>query len=197
MGRFVPSMIAISLVLGAVPLDDLRAIALLAAAQEANAPAVAAPADAAPQAPTISSAPAAGSTASPASEASTVSGESGKATDGAAESRETGSLATGTGKPTPGFMDGFFNNPLNLILLMFVALYVFLLLVPKPGRKEQKALQERLANLKKNDRVVLSSGIHGVVANINAEAGTVTVRVDESTNTRLTVDRASIRSVEA
>lgn len=61
----------------------------------------------------------------------------------------------------------------------------------------QKALQERLANLKKNDRVVLSSGIHGVVANINAEAGTVTVRVDESTNTRLTVDRASIRSVEA
>lgn len=197
MGRFVPSMIAMSLVLGVVPLDDLRAIALFAAAQEASTPAAETPADAAPQAPTISSAPAAGSPASPASEPSTASGDSGKATDGAAENRETGALATGTGKPTPGFMDGFFNNPLNLILLMFVALYVFLLLVPKPGRKEQKALQERLANLKKNDRVVLSSGIHGVVANINAEAGTVTVRVDESTNTRLTVDRASIRSVEA
>ncbi len=99
--------------------------------------------------------------------------------------------------PPPTFFESFFGNPLNLILLLFVAFYLFLLLVPKPGQKERKALQERLASLKKNDRVVLTSGIHGVVANINTEAGTVTVRVDESTNTRLTVDRASIRSVVA
>jgi preprotein translocase subunit YajC len=72
-----------------------------------------------------------------------------------------------------------------------------MLLVPKAGRKEQKLLQERLSNLKKNDRVVLSSGIHGIVANVNADAGTVTVRVDEGTNAKLTVDRAAIRSVEA
>lgn len=190
MGRFVPSMIAMSFVLGVVPMDDLGAISLFAAAQEATAPNAETPAAAAPQTPTISSAPSANEGKAPSEESKGADG-------GTATSGDAGSSATGTGKPTPGFMDGFFNNPLNLILLMFVALYVFLLLVPKQGRKEQKALQERLANLKKNDRVVLSSGIHGVVANINAEAGTVTVRVDESTNTRLTVDRASIRSVEA
>ncbi|AMV32585.1 preprotein translocase subunit YajC [Pirellula sp. SH-Sr6A] len=194
MGRFVPSIIAVSLVLGVVPVDELRALSLLAATQEgssqpADTPSTA-PGSPALQAPTISSAPAA---------TSQGNGEAGagEVESGAVAERELGSAATGNGKPTPGFMDGFFNNPLNLILLMFVALYVVLLLVPKPGKKAQKALQERLANLKKNDRVVLSSGIHGVIANINAEAGTVTVRVDESTNTRLTVDRASIRSVEA
>jgi preprotein translocase YajC subunit len=101
----------------------------------------------------------------------------------------------GTG--SQGFFESFLNNPLNLILLMFVALYLVLLLLPKPGRKEQKALEERLANLKKNDRVVLSSGIHGIVANINAEAGTITLRVDEGSNAKLTVDRSAIRSVEA
>ena len=94
-------------------------------------------------------------------------------------------------------MEAFLNNPLNLILVLFVAFYLFLLFVPKANRKEQKVLQERLSNLKKNDRVVLSSGIHGIVANVNADAGTVTVRVDEGTNAKLTVDRAAIRSVEA
>jgi preprotein translocase YajC subunit len=194
MGRFVPSIIAMSLVLGVVPVDELRALSLLAATQEgssqtAETPSTT-PASPVSQAPTISSAPAATGESKGGTEA-------GSKESGAVADRGLGSSATGNGKPTPGFMDGFFNNPLNLILLMFVALYVVLLLVPKPGKKAQKALQERLANLKKNDRVVMSSGIHGVVANINAEAGTVTVRVDESTNTRLTVDRASIRSVEA
>jgi len=111
---------------------------------------------------------------------------------------DRGALANpvkGTG--SQGFFESFLNNPLNLILLMFVALYVVLLLLPKPGRKEQKALEERLSNLKKNDRVVLSSGIHGIVANINAEAGTITLRVDEGSNAKLTVDRSAIRSVEA
>jgi preprotein translocase YajC subunit len=196
MCRFVPSMIAISLVLGVVPVNELRAIALVPAIQDdatqsgGSPPSSGTSPTPSPQIPSLSSAPAPNSQNGASSESLGGEGEP-------AAGRDPGSSATGNGKPAPGFMDGFFSNPLNLILLMFVALYVFLLLVPKPGRKEQKALQERLANLKKNDRVVLSSGIHGVVANINAEAGTVTVRVDESTNTRLTVDRASIRSVEA
>lgn len=104
--------------------------------------------------------------------------------------------AQGTNKDA-SFSELFFANPLNLILLAFVALYVFLLFIPKPGAKERKLQQQRLASLKKNDRVVLTSGIHGIVSNISAENGTVTVRVDESSNAKLTVDRSAIRSVEA
>ncbi|MBU6174971.1 MAG: preprotein translocase subunit YajC [Planctomycetes bacterium] len=129
-----------------------------------------------------------------------IAGSSGSEDSSGSRPAETdrGALANpvkGTG--SQGFFESFLNNPLNLILLMFVALYVVLLLLPKPGRKEQKALEERLANLKKNDRVVLSSGIHGIVANINAEAGTITLRVDEGSNAKITVDRSAIRSVEA
>jgi preprotein translocase YajC subunit len=110
-------------------------------------------------------------------------------------SADTGETDINTPKTSLG--EGFFRNPLNLVLLVFVGLYVLLLFLPKPGKREQKALQERLANLKKNDRVVLNSGIHGVVANINTDAGTVTLRVDDSSNARITVDRTAIRSVEA
>jgi preprotein translocase YajC subunit len=89
-----------------------------------------------------------------------------------------------------------FSNPLNFVLILIVFVYIFLMFMqPKTSRKEQKDLAEKLKNLKKNDRVVTSSGIHGVVANINAEADTITLRVDENTNTKLTIDRMSIRSV--
>ncbi|XZE22175.1 preprotein translocase subunit YajC [Pirellulaceae bacterium SH449] len=122
--------------------------------------------------------------------------------DAGASSSSTGETSKDTEEAAPNnaetsFGEAFFRNPLNLVLLVFVGLYVLLLFLPKPGKREQKALRERLANLKKNDRVVLNSGIHGVVANINAEAGTVTLRVDESSNARITVDRTAIRSVEA
>jgi preprotein translocase YajC subunit len=68
---------------------------------------------------------------------------------------------------------------------------------PKAGGKEQREQLERLKNLKKNDRVVTTSGIHGIVSNINIEAGTITLRVDENSNAKLTIDRMSIRTVSS
>ena len=89
-----------------------------------------------------------------------------------------------------------FSNPLNYLLLLIVCVYVYLLFLrPNAGRKELREQTEKLKNLKKNDRVVTTAGIHGIVSNINSDAGTITLRVDENTNTKLTIDRMSIRSV--
>lgn len=110
---------------------------------------------------------------------------------------EVSDAPDGAFKKDPSFSELFFANPLNLILFVFIALYVLLLFLPKPGAKDKKAQQQRLASLKKNDRVVLTSGIHGIVTNINTEAGTVTVRVDENSNAKIIVDRSAIRSVGA
>jgi len=89
-----------------------------------------------------------------------------------------------------------FSNPFNYLLLLIVCVYVYLLFLrPKAGRKESREQIEKLKNLKKNDRVVTTAGIHGIVSNINSEAGTITLRVDENTNAKLTIDRLSIRSV--
>jgi preprotein translocase subunit YajC len=54
-----------------------------------------------------------------------------------------------------------------------------------------------LSNLKKNDRVVTVGGIYGVVSNVHREADEVTLKVDESTNTKLRVTMASIARVLA
>jgi preprotein translocase subunit YajC len=200
MGRFAVSIVVISVVLGAVPSD----VFLIAYCQEATtgatAPTAPQPQPAASQPEPAAPQPAASSPEKvPTASKPNSSGEMQSRPESTADD-EGGATSSSTLTKQPaktGFLEAFLNNPLNLILVLFVAFYLFMLLVPKAGRKEQKLLQERLSNLKKNDRVVLSSGIHGIVANVNADAGTVTVRVDEGTNAKLTVDRAAIRSVEA
>jgi preprotein translocase subunit YajC len=68
---------------------------------------------------------------------------------------------------------------------------IFYFLIYRPQRQQQKKLKEMLDNLKKNDEVVTTSGIHGTVAIVKEK--TVVVRVDEGC--RLEFDRESIASV--
>lgn len=69
-------------------------------------------------------------------------------------------------------------------------LFYFMLL--KPQQREQKLRQSMLENLKKNDRVVTVGGVYGVVTNVRKDADEVTIKVDETTNTKLRVTMASI-----
>jgi len=109
------------------------------------------------------------------------------------EAKPTISIAS---KKNTSLIEDFFSSPLNYFLVLVVCLYVYLMFVQPRGARQEKKLQlDRLNNLKKNDRVVTSAGIHGIVSNINADAGTVTLRVDENSNAKLTIDRDSIRSV--
>lgn len=57
---------------------------------------------------------------------------------------------------------------------------------------EQARRQAMLGGVKRNDRVVTIGGVYGVVSNVNREADEVTIRVDESTNTKLRVTLSSI-----
>ena len=49
--------------------------------------------------------------------------------------------------------------------------------------------------MKKNDRVVTIGGIYGVVMNVHREADEVTLKVDETTNTKLRVTLSSIARI--
>jgi preprotein translocase subunit YajC len=103
------------------------------------------------------------------------------------------SAAPGTSR---GFWVDWFSNPVSFLLLSMVVIYL-LLIVPgfRANKKTQREQEERLASLKKNDRVVTSFGVHGVVSGIHNESGTVTIRIDENTNAKLTVNRETIRVV--
>jgi preprotein translocase subunit YajC len=78
------------------------------------------------------------------------------------------------------------------ILAIGVMFYVLLVLPERRKRAETTKMQD---SLKKNDRVLLMSGIIGVVVNAQKGDGLITVRVDESNNTRIDVLRSSILKV--
>lgn len=82
---------------------------------------------------------------------------------------------------------------MSLLIPMMLALLVMMLLMrPKKGDQKQR---ERLGELKKNDRVVTSGGIIGTVLQIRDDANYVTIRIDESTNTKMQVVTSSIVKV--
>ncbi|MFM7976244.1 MAG: preprotein translocase subunit YajC, partial [Pirellula sp.] len=91
----------------------------------------------------------------------------------------------------------FVSNPLWLMMAMFLVFYVGVLLPSQRStRRQQKEHAELIANLKKNDRVVTSFGVHGVVVSTQPDTGTVTIRLDESSNAKMTVNRDTIRVVK-
>ncbi len=71
------------------------------------------------------------------------------------------------------------------IILVFAVLYFLMIL---PQQRRQKKHQQMLESLKRGDRVVLSSGIHGIISNVREN--TFLVKVSE--NTELEVDRTAV-----
>jgi preprotein translocase subunit YajC len=75
------------------------------------------------------------------------------------------------------------------LVLMFVVMYFLMI---RPQRKQQKLREEMIRNIKKNDHVLLASGIHGIVKQIKADDPVVTLCVDERKDVCIRVNRASI-----
>ena len=73
-----------------------------------------------------------------------------------------------------------------------VLFYFFLI---RPQRQEQSRRQTMLNAVQKNDHVVTIGGIFGVVTNVHREADEVTLKVDETTNTKLRITLSSIARV--
>jgi preprotein translocase subunit YajC len=71
------------------------------------------------------------------------------------------------------------------IILIFAVLY-FLMIMPQQRR--QKKHQQMLEQIKRGDRVVLGSGIHGIISNVREQ--TFLVKVAE--NTEIEIDKSAI-----
>lgn len=86
---------------------------------------------------------------------------------------------------------GYFGAP--VMIGLFVLL--FYLMMIRPEQQKQKEHRARVESLKKNDRVVTVGGIYGVVTNVHRSADEVTLKVDETTGTKIRVTPASIGRV--
>ena len=95
----------------------------------------------------------------------------------------------------PLLAQGNGGSPWGLLPSMVVIFMLFYFLMIRPERQKQHAHRERLASLKKNDRVITVGGIHGVVTNIHREADQVTLKVDESSGTKIPFTLGSISQV--
>jgi preprotein translocase subunit YajC len=80
-----------------------------------------------------------------------------------------------------------------LVMLAIMALFYFLIL--RPQKNKEQALRDMVANIKEKDRVVTIGGIHGVVTNVQRERDEVTIRVDESTGTKIRVNSSAIARI--
>lgn len=78
--------------------------------------------------------------------------------------------------PPSGGPGGLLGNPLIMMGLMIVMFYVLLIRPQQRQRKEQAA---RIAALQTGDKIVTSSGIHGIVHNVKEH--TVVIKVAEGT----------------
>jgi len=104
-------------------------------------------------------------------------------------------LAQATPAP-PGGPAGPAGSVFTLLpFLLIGVLFYFLLVVPE--RRKARDLEQMLKAIKKNDRVVTSGGILGLVVNAPKDSDEVVIRVDENNNTRLHVLRSAIVRVLA
>lgn len=87
---------------------------------------------------------------------------------------------------------GMLAGPLMPIIIIFVLFYFMLI---RPEKRRRAAMNSMLDQLKKSDQVVTAGGIKGTIVNVQAGSDEVTLKVDESNNTKLRVLRSSIARV--
>ncbi len=80
-------------------------------------------------------------------------------------------------------------------LVPVLILYVFL--IQRPQRRQQAQQESMLKSIKKNDRVITTSGIYGVVTNVQTDADEVTIKVDENNNTKIRMSLSAVARVLA
>lgn len=80
-------------------------------------------------------------------------------------------------------------------LPMLLIVLVAWLLLYRPERERMRKQQELLSALKKNDRVVTTAGIYGIVANVDRDNDRVTLKVDDTANVKITVTLSSVSKV--
>jgi preprotein translocase subunit YajC len=81
-----------------------------------------------------------------------------------------------------------------VIYLAIIGVWFYFLLI-RPQQKQEKQRKSMLAALKKNDRVITTSGIYGTVVSIEDNQDRVVLRVDDDRGTRVAFTRGSIARV--
>lgn len=83
-------------------------------------------------------------------------------------------------------------NPVLMLAPYLLIFVIFYLLVIRPQKQKQNEYQKMISELKKNDEIVTTGGIHGTIVNIKEK--TLTIRVDD--NVKIEIDRGAVGRVK-
>ena len=78
------------------------------------------------------------------------------------------------------------------LLLIFV---IFYLMIIVPNKKKQKEHQKMIDNVKIHDTIITTGGIIGKIVNFKKDRNTVVIRIDETTNAKMEIQKAAIAGV--
>ncbi len=77
-------------------------------------------------------------------------------------------------------------------LIMFGAIFaIFYFMIIRPQQKKQKEREALLNSVKKGDKIITGSGIHGTIAGLDD----ATVLIDVGNNTKIKMERSAIGQV--
>jgi preprotein translocase subunit YajC len=96
--------------------------------------------------------------------------------------------ATGASAPAGGAAGGS-----GFLIMMMVLLGTMVLFSVMSGRREKKKRAELLGSIKKHDKVMTIGGVLGTVVEMKDDA--VVLKVDETSNTRITFSKSAISQV--
>jgi preprotein translocase subunit YajC len=82
-----------------------------------------------------------------------------------------------------------FTGPMVVIMVLFYFMLI------RPQKRKEQEMRQMVMNRKENDRVVTIGGIYGVVTNVQRDVERVTIRVDDSTGTKLRMNMSAIARV--
>jgi preprotein translocase subunit YajC len=82
----------------------------------------------------------------------------------------------------------------GMAIPMICMVVIFYFMAIRPQSKRQKELANLVAALKTGDKVVTSSGIHGIISNIK-EGSTLMLKIAD--NVKIEIDKSSIATVVA
>lgn len=89
-----------------------------------------------------------------------------------------------TAQPSP--------NPIVSLFPLVLIFFIFYFMIIKPQKSRQREHDSMLKNLRRNDNVVTSGGIHGTIVDMKDSA--VVLKVDD--NTKILVEKSAIAIVK-
>ena len=83
---------------------------------------------------------------------------------------------------------------MNMMVIMAFAFALMYFLTIRPQRKKQQELEAQIKAIKTGDKVITSSGIHGVVSNIRGDTATfLTLRIAD--NVKIDIEKSAIATI--